>query len=148
MPHGGAGNQKPQSAASPPRNGATWSKRLSPATSVLTKGKVAQLCLTLCDPTDYTVPGILQARILEWVAFPFSRGSSQPRDGTQRSNPGLLHCRWILYHLSHQGSPTWVSVKWFCAVIEYHWIIFFSILSYPQHSEVGRGCEVVAESGR
>ena len=34
---------------------------------------------------DYTVHGILQARILEWVAFPFSRGSSQPRDGTQVS---------------------------------------------------------------
>ena len=37
----------------------------------------------LCDPMDYTVHGILQARILEWVAFPFSRGSSQPRDRTQ-----------------------------------------------------------------
>ena len=43
------------------------------------KVKAAQSCLTLCDPTDYTVHGILQARILEWVAFPFSRGSSQPR---------------------------------------------------------------------
>ena len=39
---------------------------------------VFQLCLTLCDPMVYTVHGILQARILEWVAFPFSRGSSQP----------------------------------------------------------------------
>ena len=39
--------------------------------------------LTLCDPLDYTVHGILQARILEWVAVAFSRGSSQPRDGTQ-----------------------------------------------------------------
>ena len=47
--------------------------------------KVAQLCLTLCDPMDYTAKGILQARILEWVAFPFSRGSSQPRDQTQVS---------------------------------------------------------------
>ena len=37
------------------------------------------------DPMDYTVHGILQARILEWVAFPFSRGSSQPRDQTQVS---------------------------------------------------------------
>ena len=45
--------------------------------------EVAQSCPTLCDPMDYTVYGILQARILEWVAFPFSRGSSQPRDGTQ-----------------------------------------------------------------
>ena len=45
--------------------------------------KVAQSCLTLCNPTDYRVHGILQARILEWVAFPFSRGPSQPRNGTQ-----------------------------------------------------------------
>ena len=42
------------------------------------KVKIAQLCLTLCDPMDYTVHVILQARILEWVAFPFSRASSQP----------------------------------------------------------------------
>ena len=49
------------------------------------KVKVAQVRLTLCDPMDYTVHGILQARILEWVAIPFSRGSSQPRDGTQVS---------------------------------------------------------------
>ena len=95
----------------------------------------AQSCSTLCDLMDYTVHGILQVRILEWVAFPFSRGSSQPRDRTQassiagrfflpaepqgkpkktgvgslslpqqifptqKSNQGLLHCRWILYQL-------------------------------------------------
>ena len=47
--------------------------------------KVPQSCPTLCDPMEYTVLGILQARILEWVAFPFSRGSSQPRDQTQGS---------------------------------------------------------------
>ena len=47
------------------------------------KVKVAQLCLTLCVPMDYTVHGILQARILEWVAVPFFRGSSQPRGQTQ-----------------------------------------------------------------
>ena len=46
----------------------------------------AQSCLTLCDPMDYTVHGILQAGILEWVAFLFSRGSSQPRDHTQVSH--------------------------------------------------------------
>ena len=134
------------------------------------------------DPTDYSLPGstvhgILQARVLEWVAMPSSRGSSQPRDRTcvsclphwqvgslplappgkslypldrqgipymsffiagllrslniivtlhkkcllnsevgcyallqgifptQGLNPGLSHCRQILYHLSHQGSP-------------------------------------------
>ena len=44
------------------------------------KLKVAQVCPALCNPMDYTVHGILQARILEWVAFPFSRESSQPRD--------------------------------------------------------------------
>ena len=47
------------------------------------KVKVTQSCPTLCKPTDYTVHGILQARIQEWVAFSFSRGSSQPRDQTQ-----------------------------------------------------------------
>ena len=47
---------------------------------------IAQLCPTLCDPMDYTVHGILQARILEWVAVPFSRGSSQPGD---LPNPGI-----------------------------------------------------------
>ena len=47
--------------------------------------KGTQLCPTLCDPMDYRVHGILQARILEWVAIPFSRGSSQHMDGTQVS---------------------------------------------------------------
>ena len=49
------------------------------------KVKISQSCPTLCNPMDYIVHGILQARILEWVAFPFSRGSSQPRDQTQVS---------------------------------------------------------------
>ena len=56
----------------------------------------------LCSLMDYTVYGILQARILEWVAFPFSRGW----------NPGLPHCRRILYQLGHKGSPRileWVA---------------------------------------
>ena len=56
-----------------------------PASSLDMKVKVAQSCLILCDPMDYTVHGILQARTLEWVAFPFSRGSSQSRDQTQVS---------------------------------------------------------------
>ena len=77
------------------------------------KVKLAQLCPTLWDPMDYTVHGILQARILEWVAFPFSSGSSQPRDRTQVShiagrfftswairedlleNPQLILCKWL-----------------------------------------------------
>ena len=66
------------------------------------KVNVAQSCLTLCDPMNYTVHGIFQARILEWVAIPFSRKEIFP---TQRSNPGLPHCRQILYWLSHQWRP-------------------------------------------
>ena len=104
------------------------------------KVKVAQLCLTLCVPMDYTVHGILQARILEWVVFPSPGDLSNPgikhrshalqadslpaqppgkpkNTGvgslsllqwifpTQGSNQGPLHCRQILYQLSHQGSP-------------------------------------------
>ena len=48
--------------------------------------KVAQSCPTLPSPMDYTVRGILQARTLEWAAFPFSRGSAQPRGRTQVSS--------------------------------------------------------------
>jgi len=60
------------------------------------KVKVAQSCLTLCHPTDYTVHGILEARILEWVAVPFSKGSSQPRDRTQVSRlAGRLFTSWV-----------------------------------------------------
>ena len=65
----------------------------------------------LCPPGS-SVHGILQARILEWVDFSLSRGSSQPRDWTKVSctagqfftiwaNLGLLHCSQILYRLSH-----------------------------------------------
>ena len=50
------------------------------------KMKVAQSCLTLCNVMDYTIHGMLQARKLEWVAVPFSRASSQLRDGTQVSH--------------------------------------------------------------
>ena len=46
------------------------------------KVKVAQLCPTLCDPMDCTVHGILQSRLLQWIAIPISRGASQPRDQT------------------------------------------------------------------
>ena len=62
------------------------------------KVKVPQSCLTLCDPMDYTVHGNVQARDLQEI-FP-----------TQGSNPGLPHCKWILYQLSHQGSPR--ILKW------------------------------------
>ena len=65
----------------------------------LSKAKVSQSCLTLCDPMDYTTHGILQARILEWVLSLLQRILP-----TQDSNWDLLHCRRILYQLSYQGS--------------------------------------------
>ena len=58
--------------------------------------KVAQLCQTLCDPMDYAVHGILQARILEWVACPFSRASSQPRECLRGSPKGTGVCLPVL----------------------------------------------------
>ena len=69
---------------------------------------VAQSCLTLCNPMDCSLPGssfqgILQARILEWVAMSTSRGIFP----TQGLSPGLLHCRQIPYCLSYQGSSNW-----------------------------------------
>ena len=61
-------------------------KAVVPACMYESEVKVTQSCPTLCNPMDYIVCGILQARIPEWVAFFFSRGSSQPRDGTQVSH--------------------------------------------------------------
>ena len=87
------------------------------------KVKITQSCPTLCDLMDYTVHGILQARIWRWVAFPFSRWSPAESQGTlkntgvgslsllqwvfptQELNWGLLHCKRILYQVNHQGSP-------------------------------------------
>ena len=66
----------------------------------LLKVKVAQSCPTLCDPMDYAVHGILQARILEWLSLSLLQGIVP----TQGLNPALPHCRRILYQLSHQGS--------------------------------------------
>ena len=75
-------------------------------TTAITNVLVVQLCLTFCDPMDCSPPGssvygILQAKIVEWAAMPFSR---------DLPNPGIkpyisLIGRQILYHLSHQGSP-------------------------------------------
>ena len=71
-----------------------------------------------CNAGDLgSIPGlgILQARILEWVAFPFSRGIFP----TEVSSPGLPHWRWILYQLSHKGRP-------------YVWLYYFK-LNYWRH---------------
>ena len=90
------------------------------------KVKVAQSCPSLCNPTDYTVHGILQARILEWVAFPFSRGSSQPGDWTQVS----CIAGGFFYQLSHEGHPNWAwltsylrNIRWSCS--------FWGIAPFP-----------------
>ena len=70
---------------------------------------VTQLCLTLCNPSDCSPPGssvhgILRARILEWLPL-LTQGLS---------NPGLLHCKQILYHLCHQGCAT---MTWETAIL-------------------------------
>ena len=71
-----------------PREGTRKQHVLSPRQEAMGQwlcvcAKSLQLCPTLCNSNmDYVVHGILQARILEWVAFSFSRGSSQPRDQT------------------------------------------------------------------
>ena len=86
-----------------------------------------QSCLTLCDPTDCSlsgssVLGILQSRILEWVAMPSSRGSSQPRDRTYIFYVSGIG-RQVLYHQYHLGSPnilvisfkhTYFACFWLC----------------------------------
>ena len=82
------------------------------------KVKVTQPCLTLYDPMDYIVHGIPQARILEWVAFSFSRDIPNP--GIEPRSPSLL---WTLHQLSHKGSPDRQKELSFCTVLEEltHW---------------------------
>ena len=127
--HGENGNPLQCSCLENPRDGGAWwaavygvtqsqtrLKRLSSRSSSI-QYEVTLLICAVCvpcaqlysspsDPLNCSSPGssvhgTLQARILEWVAIPCSRGTSQPRDQTQVS-----HCGQILYRLSHQGSPT------------------------------------------
>ena len=94
---------------------ASW--RLGDLAAVAVVVLIAQSCLTLAAPwaiAHHTpLHGILQARILKWVAIPFSRGSL-----AQELNPGILHCRQILYCLSHQGSPFSKLIQLYN---RYHW---------------------------
>ena len=77
-----------------------------PEGDVLNHSVVSDSCDPVdCRPPDSSVHGISQAKILERVAISSSRRSSPPRDGTQMCLLCLLHCRWILYPLRHQGSP-------------------------------------------
>ena len=75
--------------------------------------KVVQSCPTLCEPMDSAVHGILQPRILEWVAFPFSRGSSQPRDWTQVSL-GSIAGRFFTNWATREAPFIWL-------LMAFHW---------------------------
>ena len=85
--------------------------------SAICCGLVAQLCLTLCDPVECSLPGsslhgILQARILGWVAISFSRGVFQ----TQESNPHLLcllHCQVDSLSLRHLALLDQMATQFF-----------------------------------
>ena len=81
---------------------------------------VTQWCPTLCHPMDCAVHGILQARILEWVTFPFSRGSSQPRDQTR--SPAL---QADSLPAEPQGKPLhmWLALYFFWVVLS--WDLFW-----------------------
>ena len=78
-------------------------KRCSALLVIVCSVKSLQSCPTLCDPMDcglpgFSVHGILQARILEWVAMPLSRGSSLPRDQTCVSYVFSYIGSKVLYH--------------------------------------------------
>ena len=88
-------------------------------------GEVAQLCLTLCTPMDCSLPGssvhgIFQARVMEWIAISFSRGSSWPRNQTRVSRIVGRH----FYHLSYQGSS--LNIPWHCLSLGLEWKLTFS----------------------
>ena len=92
----------------PPEGGSCLTCELETERERLVKAKVLviQSCPSPCHPVDCSpsgssVGGILKARILQWVAMSSSKGSSLSRDRTRV----LLHCRQILCHLGHQGSP-------------------------------------------
>ena len=115
------------------------------------KLKVAQSCPTLCNPMDNRVHGILQARILEWVTVPFSRGSSQPRDQSQVCHiAGGFFTSWATnapqnshifsYKVTTKPSITSSSItlsKWPCLILffVFYWeglvSAFFAFLRWP-----------------
>ena len=79
------------------------------------KVKVAQSCPTLCNPKDYTIHGILQARILEWVAVPFARASSQCRDQTQVSHiAGGFFTSWTTGKPENTRVGSLSLLQWIC----------------------------------
>ena len=81
----------------------------------VSESEVAQSCPTLCDPMDCSLPGssvhgIFQARVPEWVAISFSRGSSQPRDWTQVSH--IVGRRFTVWALTRHNTFSDLIVKW------------------------------------
>ena len=102
--------------------GALWVKLSPPASRYIYAlcAKSLQLCPTLCDPMDCSPPGssvhgFLQARIPEWVAVPFSRASSQPKDWTLIFYVSCIGRR-VLYHQHHH---TEVLTLWmWCSLVE------------------------------
>ena len=90
---------------------------------IAVKVKAAQSCPTLCDPMDYLVHGIPQARILEWVDFPFSKVSSQPRDRTQISCiAGRFFTSWATREIQEYWSryPIPSNIIWLQSLHFYH----------------------------
>ena len=90
------------------------------------ENEVAQSCLTLCDPMDgsllgSSVHGIFQAKVLEWAAISFSRGSSWPRDQTQV----YLHCRQTLYPLKNFPNIFFLPVSWLILSFLFQLFSFF-----------------------
>ena len=97
------------------------------------KKRFTQSCLTLCDPTDCSLPGssvhgLLQARILEWVAIPFSRGSPQPRDQT-----------WVSHTAGRLLSEP-PGKPWNVRMIIYWWLCYFNAEAWLQVTEPWRMC--------
>ena len=110
----------------------SWTEKKRQSTSQSqVKVKVAQSCPTLCDAMDYVVHGILKARIMEWLAFPFSRGSSQARDQTQVSCiTGRFFTRWATREDKFAPKSVMVTVWWSTACLIYY---SFLNLAKPLH---------------
>ena len=89
-------------------------------------------CVQLFEIPWFSIHGILQARILEWVAMPFSRGIFPP----QGSNPGLPHCRWILYRLSQQGNPRICVIFFVCHITVSEESLFSIVWAIPSLGQV------------
>ena len=112
----------------------------------MTPVKVAQLCPTLCDHMDYTVHGILQARILEWVTFAFSRGSSQPSDQVIKISHHIKHNSQLLdceYFLSPHVLPLKGNLHNSCSKFPR-----VDILTAPNITDVGGEGHHLEASGR